>query len=32
MKPVLWDHHDSFLDANGGDLTIRAEQLAAKIL
>ena len=31
MKPVLWDHHNSFLDANGGDLTIRAEQLAAKI-
>ena len=31
MKPVLWDHHKDFLDANGGDLTVRAEQLAAKI-
>ena len=29
--PELWDHHCSFLDADGGDLTVRMEQLAAKV-
>ena len=32
MKPVLWDHHNDFLDADGGDLTVRAKQLAAKVV
>ena len=29
VMPELWDHHCSFLDADGGDLTVRMEQLAA---
>ena len=31
VMPELWDHHCSFLDADGGDLTVRMEQLAAKV-